>query len=168
MTHRGGAARSRDVIARWQNLAEQRLEYLTALFETGRWRRYYSERELLDDIRDAKAALEAWRELSNSDACLDGTAANMSWLAGSRTALPPSEGLGEPQQRRQPPPVPMAAEPQREIPVDVLAALESQLAVAEETPIAPNPAVPEQTPLAVVDLDAIQERYPLLRDAPKL
>ena len=62
----------------------------------------------------------------------------------------------------------MAAEPQREIPVDVLAALESQLAVAEETPIAPNPAVPEQTPLAFVDLDAIQERYPLLRDAPKL
>ena len=34
MTHRKDVARGRDIIARWCNLAERRLEYLTDLFET--------------------------------------------------------------------------------------------------------------------------------------
>ena len=46
MTHRLDVARGRDVVARWCALAEQRLEYLTELFETGRWRRYHSERRI--------------------------------------------------------------------------------------------------------------------------
>jgi len=63
MTHRTDVARGRDVVARWCDLAERRLEYLTELFETGRWRRYYSERAFLENIREAKTAVEIWREL---------------------------------------------------------------------------------------------------------
>ncbi|MGH6678376.1 MAG: TIGR03809 family protein [Bradyrhizobium sp.] len=64
MTHRMDAARSRDLFARWCALAERRLQHLTELFESGRWRRYYNERSLLENIREAKTAVETWRELS--------------------------------------------------------------------------------------------------------
>src|ERR1700759_4737842 len=64
MTHRNGAARSADVLGRWRALAEQRLEHLTELFESGRWRRYYGELAFLENIREAKVAVETWRGLS--------------------------------------------------------------------------------------------------------
>ena len=64
MTHRQDVARGRDIVARWQLLAEQRLGYLTELFESGRWRRYYGELDFLENIREAKAAVEKWRSLS--------------------------------------------------------------------------------------------------------
>jgi len=51
MTHRVDVTRGRDIVARWCNLAERRLEYLTELFESGRWRRFHSERALLENIR---------------------------------------------------------------------------------------------------------------------
>ena len=60
MTHRNGVADGRDLGLdfgpRWRLLAERRLEHLTELFESGRWRRYYSERAFLEDIQAAKAA----------------------------------------------------------------------------------------------------------------
>src|ERR1700756_931439 len=64
MTHRNGAARTADVLGRWRRLAEQRLEHLTELFESGRWRRYYGELAFLENIREAKVAVETWRGLS--------------------------------------------------------------------------------------------------------
>jgi uncharacterized repeat protein (TIGR03809 family) len=68
MTHRIDVAAGRDngldLGARWRGLAERRLEYLTELFESGRWRRYYSERAFLEDIQQAKAAVALWRNLS--------------------------------------------------------------------------------------------------------
>jgi uncharacterized repeat protein (TIGR03809 family) len=68
MTHRIDVAEGRDngldLGARWRLLAERRLEYLTELFESGRWRRYYSERAFLEDIQQAKAAVALWRNLS--------------------------------------------------------------------------------------------------------
>jgi uncharacterized repeat protein (TIGR03809 family) len=51
MTHRADVARGRDIVARWCVLAEQRLEYLTELFETGRWRRFHSEVVFLENIQ---------------------------------------------------------------------------------------------------------------------
>ena len=54
----------RDVVARWSALAERRLQYLTELFETGRWRRFHSELALLENIQEAKTAVEIWRDLS--------------------------------------------------------------------------------------------------------
>jgi uncharacterized repeat protein (TIGR03809 family) len=57
-------ARGRAISARWGALAERRLEYLTELFETGRWRRFYSELAFLENIKEAKTAVETWRDLS--------------------------------------------------------------------------------------------------------
>jgi uncharacterized repeat protein (TIGR03809 family) len=64
MTDHFDVALRRDLLARWCALAEQRLSHLTELFESGRWRRYYSERGFLENIREAKKAVETWRTLS--------------------------------------------------------------------------------------------------------
>ena len=64
MAHQVDVAGSRGIVARWRDLAEQRLEYLTELFETGRWRRYHSELAFLENIQEAKNAVETWRDLS--------------------------------------------------------------------------------------------------------
>jgi len=72
MTQRNDVARDSghgpDLGARWRGLAERRLEYLTELFESGRWRRYYSERAFLENIQEAKAAVAHWRDLSKGEA----------------------------------------------------------------------------------------------------
>ena len=50
-------------IPRWRKLAEQRLEHVTDLFVTGRWRRYFSEKDFLELVRqsrDAAAASKIW------------------------------------------------------------------------------------------------------------
>jgi uncharacterized repeat protein (TIGR03809 family) len=78
MTHRADVARGRDVVARWCALAEQRLEYLTELFETGRWRRYHSELAFLENIREAKTAVEIWRDLSIREGSRDNSAVDIS------------------------------------------------------------------------------------------
>ena len=65
MTHRTNEAPRREVIARWCTLAEQRLDYLTEMFESGRWRRFYTEVAFLENIQEAKFAVETWRSLSN-------------------------------------------------------------------------------------------------------
>ena len=64
MTHRPDVACSRELAARWCALAERRLDHLSELFQSGRWRRYYTEQSLLDDIRLAKAAVQTWKALS--------------------------------------------------------------------------------------------------------
>jgi uncharacterized repeat protein (TIGR03809 family) len=64
MTHRHEAARGRDIAARWCALAEQRLEHLTEMFETGRWRRFHSEVAFLENIQEAKRAVVTWRALA--------------------------------------------------------------------------------------------------------
>ncbi|WP_354084463.1 TIGR03809 family protein [Bradyrhizobium sp. S3.3.6] len=65
MTHRQSAAGSRELAARWCALAEQRLEHLSEMFETGRWRRYHSELAFLENIQEAKRAVQTWRALAN-------------------------------------------------------------------------------------------------------
>ena len=85
MAHPADVARGRNIVARWCNLAEQRLEYLTELFETGRWRRYHTELEFLENIQEAKAAVETWRDLLSREAALDNTAIDMAWLGRRRT-----------------------------------------------------------------------------------
>ena len=65
----------------------------------------------------------------------------------------------QPQPRRLPRP------PPRDIPADVLVALERQLAVATEAPSVPDVLALDEMPLPALDLDAMKERYPLLRNA---
>ncbi|MEH2496725.1 putative repeat protein (TIGR03809 family) [Bradyrhizobium sp. AZCC 1678] len=169
MAHPADVARGRNIVARWCNLAEQRLEYLTELFETGRWRRYHTELEFLENIQEAKAAVETWRDLLNREASLENTAIDLTWLGRRRTTprlltpLPRDEGFRQPVVHLQP--APIAATPPREIPADVLVALESRLAVADEAPSVPDAPALDEVPLPPLDFDTMKERYPLLRNA---
>jgi uncharacterized repeat protein (TIGR03809 family) len=72
--------RGREIIERWCALAESRLDYLTELFESGRWRRFHTEADFLDNIREAKAAVETWRGLATAEASLDNRGVNYWWL----------------------------------------------------------------------------------------
>ena len=54
MAQRPDVARAQEILDRWCALAEQRLDHLTELFETGRWRRYHSEVSFLENIQEAK------------------------------------------------------------------------------------------------------------------
>src|ERR1700753_4308839 len=99
MTQRSDVARGRDVLARWCNLAEQRLEYLTELFETGRWRRFHSEIAFLENIREAKSAVELWRSLSTREASPDNGAIDLTWHARPNATPPRKEPPREPMLR---------------------------------------------------------------------
>jgi uncharacterized repeat protein (TIGR03809 family) len=184
MTYRADVAASRDVVARWCTLAEQRLEYLTELFETGRWRRYHSEAAFLENIQEAKAAVEIWRDLMTREAARDNSAVDMSWIGRPRTVPPPTDIFSGQVHRPRPQPTPVPAEP---LPRDVSIAVETAQVCSDEAPSAPyfdapamhpaidpilDPAVEQAVERALdpimdrltQDFAAIAERYPLLRN----
>jgi uncharacterized repeat protein (TIGR03809 family) len=166
MTHHVDVARGRDIVARWCNLAEQRLDYLTELFETGRWRRFHSEREFLENIQEARAAVEIWRKLETREASLDNSAVDLSWLGRARSTLPRSGNFGAPVQQHQALPAQIPAEPPpRAIPGHVLVTLESVPATSAETPSVSDAPRLDDPPPPSLDLDVMQQRYPLLRNA---
>jgi uncharacterized repeat protein (TIGR03809 family) len=158
MTHRTDVARGHEIVARWCNLAEQRLEHLTELFETGRWRRYHSEEAFLENIREARAAVDTWHGLLSREASLDNSPIDLSWLGRGRTKLPPRITLS-------------ASDPEPEVltfaestMTAMTAALETAVDVLQVAP-AVNDAPPLEMPAPVLDLNAIQARYPLLRNS---
>jgi uncharacterized repeat protein (TIGR03809 family) len=172
MTHRLDVARGRNIVARWCALAEQRLEYLTELFETGRWRRFHSETAFLENIREAKAAVETWRDLLTREASLDNSTIDMSWLSRVGSATRPRQTM--PDQARRPALAPIAPPSPRPI---VAKSAEIDRISSEEAPSAPVMATPameapaleiqalDSTVDLLLDIDAIERRYPLLRNA---
>jgi uncharacterized repeat protein (TIGR03809 family) len=171
MAHPADVARGRNIVTRWCNLAEQRLDHLTELFESGRWRRYHTEREFLENIQEAKAAVATWRDLLHREASLDNTTIDLAWLGRRRTLplpltpLPRDEGYRQPIVSLQPQPAPVAAPPSREIPAGILVALASEITVAEEVPSVPDVLALDEMEVPALDLDAMKDRYPLLRNA---
>ena len=162
MTHRTDAARGQEIVARWCNLAEQRLEHLTELFETGRWRRYHSELAFLENIREARAAVDIWRELLTREASLDNSPIDLAWLGRGKSILPPRRISLTPERRADATALAQAAM------TAVAAALETATDVLEEPPTladAPSLEMPPPARPPVLDLDTIQRRYPLLRNA---
>jgi uncharacterized repeat protein (TIGR03809 family) len=165
MTDRTDVARARDIVARWSALAEQRLDYLTELFETGRWRRYHSESAFLENIREARDAVETWRGLLNVEATPDNLPVDLSWLGRGRS-------------------VPLA---KREVPIKQAPAIAprlAELAAAPPVSVVPAMAEPEPQPepslvldlvetteesaidqTLALDIVAMADRYPLLRNA---
>jgi uncharacterized repeat protein (TIGR03809 family) len=167
MTHRADVARGRDIVARWCVLAEQRLEYLTELFETGRWRRFHSERDFLENIQEAKTAVETWRGLLIREASRDNSAVDISWLGRTSATLPRGEMLRD-QVHRFAQPAEIPAVP----PVsDVSILAETDHVCSDEAPSAPDSATPALDPglddasELTLDIAAIEQRYPLLRNA---
>jgi uncharacterized repeat protein (TIGR03809 family) len=159
MTYRQDVARGRDVVARWCNLAEQRLEYLTELFETGRWRRFHSERAFLENIQEAKAAVETWRDLLSREASREDFA--LDFFAPGRAPAPPPR---EVHPRRigafslQPASFP------DEAPQPVVVMAPSIDAPEPVTARIPEPALDSASALTLDIIAAVQQRYPLLRN----
>ena len=193
MTHRqeaGQGAASRQIAARWCALAEQRLEYLSEMFETGRWRRYHSELELLENIQEAKRAVQTWRALANGGD-VAAAAASVTSAFGWSPAPPPRVLPSEQAQTVQPKAVYIA--PETSVPVRLEPKLDV-LADIVEAPSAPEvPTVPAAPPAPVasiasflqtfslpveeivaapervveftLSLDGIEAKYPLLRNS---
>jgi uncharacterized repeat protein (TIGR03809 family) len=161
MTYRQDVAHGRDVVARWCNLAEQRLEYLTELFETGRWRRFHSERAFLENIQEAKAAVETWRDLLSREASREEFALDFFAPGRARTPLP-----REVQPRRigafslQPASFPDARPVMVTAPTIDAPAIEPDPVAAE----IPEPALDSASVLTLDIIAAVQQRYPLLRN----
>ncbi|MBW7964296.1 TIGR03809 family protein [Bradyrhizobium sp. BR 10261] len=91
MTHRhdaGRGASGREIAARWCALAEQRLEHLSEMFETGRWRRYHSELAFLENIQEAKRAVQTWRALANGEDVAAAAASVTSAFGWSPATMP--------------------------------------------------------------------------------
>ena len=153
-------AKGHEIVARWCNLAEQRLEHLTELFETGRWRRYHTEDAFLENIREARTAVDTWRELLSREASLDNSPIDLSWLGRGRPNLPPRVTLSA-----------LDSEPEaltfaEATMTAMTAALETAAEVLEEeTPTVSDAPPLEMPPPPVLDLNAIQARYPLLRNS---
>jgi uncharacterized repeat protein (TIGR03809 family) len=159
MKHRHDVARGRDIVARWCDLAEQRLEYLTELFETGRWRRFHSELDFLENIQEAKSSVEIWRDLLVREASRDNSAIDISWLGRGHATPPRDEKLRD--QLHRPQPKPMEIANQRP-PSDILTAAETEHVYSDDAPSAPAmDSAPEPMPA----IAAIEQRYPLLRNA---
>ncbi|WP_159009712.1 TIGR03809 family protein [Bradyrhizobium sp. S69] len=163
MTYRQDVAHGRDVVARWCNLAEQRLEYLTELFETGRWRRFHSERAFLENIQEAKAAVETWRDLLSREASREEFVLDFFAPSRARTPLP-----REAQPRRigafslQPASFPDEA-PR---PVATMAPIDAPPIEPDQVAAAtPEPALDSASELTLDIIAAVQQRYPLLRNA---
>jgi uncharacterized repeat protein (TIGR03809 family) len=159
MTHQLDVARSREIISRWCMLAERRLEYLTELFETGRWRRYHSELAFLENIQEAKAAVENWRKLLFLGVSSNGDAVKISWPTHRTAALLGNEPLRDKIYR----PQPRAAEIPAEPPSGTASVPEARFASSDPAEASVARAMQEVSELTL-DLAAIAERYPLLRN----
>jgi uncharacterized repeat protein (TIGR03809 family) len=77
-------SRGRQILVRFLALAEERLAYLTGLYETGRWTRYFTQTELLDNVRDAKNAVDAWKLLVSTEALPNNRPVDLDWLNHGR------------------------------------------------------------------------------------
>jgi uncharacterized repeat protein (TIGR03809 family) len=169
MTQRSDLARAQEILNRWCALAEQRLDHLTELFETGRWRRYHSELSFLENIQEAKSAVETWRKLATREAALDNSAIDISWLNSSKPVPPRRNPLADyyvlPPPRR----AEVRAEPRAEAPiVPEISESVLGLAIPEQATSAqlasdlpPAPSADDSWQQAL-DISAMQERYPLL------
>jgi uncharacterized repeat protein (TIGR03809 family) len=161
MTSQLDLAKGREIIVRWCNLAEKRLEYLTELFDSGRWRRFHSEQAFLENIREAKRAVEAWRELLSREATRDNMPIDLSWLGRGRTAMPQNEFRRAPVSLPQIADVPKIADVPMAPPQPVSLAPEGDKVVNDPRGVEP---LREEAFAAVLDRATIAARYPVLRN----
>lgn len=160
------AERGRALVERWCVLAEQRLDYLTELFESGRWRRFFGEREFLENVQEAKAAVETWRDLLRREATLDNQPVDLSWLGHNKHVAPRVAFYfdGEPVNGSASSPSPPLARTVRVAePAKPVESGTRPRVIAEPAPA----IVPEDVPvwLHALDPERLEQRYSLLRKA---
>jgi uncharacterized repeat protein (TIGR03809 family) len=176
MTQRHAPVRGREIIERWCALAERRLDYLTDLFESGRWRRFHTEADFLDNIRDAKAAVETWRGLASAEA----TRNSPSWLDSPGTtppyhgtvlheeprqrALQPAEIRNAPLVARAPSP-PLQPQAVPAFPVEPTREAQIALAPLARAAAADEASEPDTDWQQLLEPLVLLERYPILRNA---
>ncbi|QIP04397.1 TIGR03809 family protein [Bradyrhizobium symbiodeficiens] len=170
----------RDVAARWCALAEQRLQHLSEMFETGRWRRYHSEIAFLENIQEAKRAVETWRALATGADVAEAAASVTPAIGWSPATMPrvfPREQQAQIVQPKILQPKAVHIAPETAVPVrldpqpDVLAEItEAPLAppaasAAMPSFIAPAEMPPLKAPAARAPLTAPAVRSPLAAPA---
>jgi uncharacterized repeat protein (TIGR03809 family) len=165
MTHQLDVAEGRDIIARWCALAEQRLEYLAELFETGRWRRFHTEHAFLENIEEAKAAVKTWRELSSREASCDNRAIDKSWLGRTRAAVRSKTTWRDPAQLPWPAKIPAENPPEKSAEKPRGYSSVGEIGNVPARAVFAGPVTEERPIRPVQDLVAtIGQRYPLLRN----
>src|SRR3954462_5765283 len=154
MTHRQEAIRDvaigRDVAARWCALAEQRLGHLSEMFQTARWRRYHSEIAVLENLQEAKLAVQPWRALTTG-ADVATAAASVSPAFGWSPATMPRMFPRESQaQTVQPKAVHIAPETAVPVRLDPKPGVLAEITEAPTAPVAaPAPMAPLRVPAAM-------------------
>jgi uncharacterized repeat protein (TIGR03809 family) len=53
-----------ELTQRWRELAEKRRAHLIELYDSGRWKHYYTEEQLVARMREAINLRDAWDRLS--------------------------------------------------------------------------------------------------------
>jgi len=157
MTSQLEAAKGREIVARWCRLAEQRLEYLTELYDSGRWRRFHSEPDFVENFREAKAAVETWRDLLTREATADNRPIDLSWLGRSKTPLPDVGYRRDIVDLPGVESIPVVALPEPPLP------MKESVVVSDADYL--EPQLSDDAFTAVLDLATIAARYPLLRNA---
>ena len=158
------------------------------MFETGRWRRYHSELAFLENIQEAKRAVQTWRAIATGEDVAAAAASVTSAFGWSPATLsrpaPREQAQAMQPQTLQPKAVHIA--PETAVPValdptpNVLAEV-TEAPIAPVAPIAPlasiasflqtfSPpaaeivAAPERVVEFTFSLDGIEAKYPLLRN----
>lgn len=166
MTHRQefvrGAAGSREIAARWCALAEQRLQHLSEMFETGRWRRYHSEIAFLENIQEAKRAVQTWRALATGGDVAEAAASVTPAFGWSPAAMPRTTLPEHKAQTVQPKAVHIAPETAVAVRLDPQPDLLAEITEAPIAPVLPPVAMaPPTAPVAVASFTAPAEMPPL-------
>jgi hypothetical protein len=154
MAQRYELGRAQDILARWCAIAEQRLDHLTELYESGRWRRYHSEISFMENFREAEAAVETWHALARREATLDNAAVDFSWLG--RSAVPLSQ-RPLPERIEEPPARELALPVGEDFTVD----LRIGAAAMNDERASEYAYALESAP----DARSVQERYPVLHNS---
>lgn len=167
MTHRQqsihAVAVGRDIAARWCALAEQRLQHLSEMFETGRWRRYHSEIAFLENIQEAKRAVQTWRALATGGDVAEAAASVTPAFGWSPATMPPVFPREQQAQTVQPKAVHIVTEAAVPVRLDPRPDVFAEIA---EAPIAPPAAIASFTaPAEMPPLRAPAARDPLTAPA---
>ena len=65
MQARSTALSPDQVTQRWRDLAERRRTHFIDLYESGRWKHYYTEAEFVIRMREVIQAAERWQKLAS-------------------------------------------------------------------------------------------------------